>query len=238
MNECAALRGSQRWLQVAVNRCRTIIDDAVAQAINLDRGETVEWRSPLESDCFKEYRDAEFLECTDVRPQHRQLADFWPPGGPVWDGLARTSGGRCLLIEAKANIPEFDTSPTGASGKSLCKIEKAFRETREFLKVRSDTDWTKCFYQYANRLAHLYFLKKLNCVDAALVFIYFTGDDTVPDREASLTRGLADGDRPSDPSSRCTRRCPVDSGQRRRRIHRRRRPQTGHMAIASSTATT
>ena len=189
MNECAALRGSQRWLQVAVNRCRTIIDDAVAQAINLDRGETVEWRSPLESDCFKEYRDGEFLECIDVRPQHRQLADFWPPGGPVWDGLARTSGGRCLLIEAKANIPEFDTSPTGASGKSLCKIEKAFSETREFLKVRSGTDWTKCFYQYANRLAHLYFLKELNCVDAALVFIYFTGDDTVPDREPVSREG-------------------------------------------------
>ena len=36
---------------------------------------------------------------------------------------------------------------------------------------------------------HLYFLKKLNCVDAALVFIYFTGDDTVPGREPVSREG-------------------------------------------------
>lgn len=101
MNECAARRGSQRWLQVAVNRCRTLIDDAVSYAINLDKCETIDWRSPLESDCFREYRDSEFLERIDVRPQHRQLADFWPPKGPVWDGLAQTSDGRCLLSSSE-----------------------------------------------------------------------------------------------------------------------------------------
>ena len=74
-------------------------------------------------------------------------------------------------------------------GKSLCKIEKAFSETRECLRVRSDTDWTKRFYQYANSLAHLYFLKELNRVDAALVFIYFTGDTTVPGGEPVSREG-------------------------------------------------
>ena len=93
--------------------------------------------------------------------------------------MARTSAGWSLLIEAKANVPEFDSNPTGASGRSLTKIREALEETRSFLRVRSDTDWTRCFYQYANRLAHLYFLKELNGIDAALVFIYFTGDTTV-----------------------------------------------------------
>ena len=83
------------------------------------------------------------------------------------DGLTRTSSGRYLLIEAKANIPEFNTSPTGASEGSLHKIRKAFDETRAFLNVHSKTDWSECFYQYANRLAHLYFLRELNKVDAA-----------------------------------------------------------------------
>ncbi len=151
--------------------------------MGLGQSETIEWLSPLESEDFIEYRDRAFLERLGLSPQHRQLADFWPAGGPVWDGLARTSSGRSLLIEAKANVPEFDSSPTGASGRSLTKIEEALEETRTFLRVTSATDWTSCFYQYANRLAHLYFLRELNGIDAALVFVYFTGDTTVPGRD-------------------------------------------------------
>ena len=179
MNKNVALRGSQRWLQLAVNRCPNFIDEAIAKAIDLEPEETIQWLSPLEPDAFTEYQDHAFLERLGISPQYRRLADFWPPLGPVWDGLARTSDGRYLLIEAKANIPEFDTSPTGASERSLHKIRKAFDETRAFLRVRSKTDWSKCFYQYANRLAHLYFLRELNKVDAALVFVYFVGDTTV-----------------------------------------------------------
>ena len=107
----------------------------------------------------------------------------------MWDGLARTTRCRYLLIEAKANIPEFNSSPTEASGESLHKIRKALDETRCFLKVRSRTDWSKCFYQYANRLAHLYFLKKLNGIKATLVFVYFAGDTTVPGRDPVSREG-------------------------------------------------
>ena len=46
-----------------------------------------------------------------------------------------------------------------------------------------------CFYQYANRLAHLYFLKELNKVDAALVFIYFVGDTTVSGKDPVSREG-------------------------------------------------
>ena len=170
-------------LQVAVNRCPSVIDAAIAEALRLAQGESIEWLSPLESDDFTEYRDQEFMEHLGLHPlPQRQLRDFWPGRGPVWDGLARTSGGRRLLVEAKANIPEFDTSRSQASEKSLRKIKAALDETRAFLSVHSKTDWSQCFYQYANRLAHLYFLKEVAKVDAALVFVYFVGDDTVPDR--------------------------------------------------------
>ena len=42
--------------------------------------------------------------------------------------------------------------------------------------MRSTCDWSGTFYQYANRLAHLYLLHELNDVDAWLVFVYFVGD--------------------------------------------------------------
>ena len=189
MNESASLRGSQRWLQLAVNRCPELIDDAISRAVGLSQSEALRWISPLESEGFAEYRDQEFLEVLEITPQHRQLSEFWSAGGPVWDGLARTSGGRHLLIEAKANVPEFDSSPTRASGRSLTKIGEALDETRAFLRVAADTDWTRCFYQYANRLAHLYYLRELNGIDALLVFVYFTGETTVPSREPVSREG-------------------------------------------------
>ena len=119
MTECAAPRGSQRWLQLVVNRCPKLIDNAIGEALGLGQDETIEWLSPLESDCFREYQDQAFLDRLCIRPRHRHLQDFWPNRGPVWDGLAKTSGGRRLLIEAKANIPEFNSSPTAASEESL-----------------------------------------------------------------------------------------------------------------------
>ena len=189
MIDYAAPRGSQRWLQLAVNRCPDVIDGAIAKTMGLEHGETVQWLSPLESDGFAECRDHAFLKRLGIIPQYQRLEDFWPAQGPVWDGLARTSSGRCLLIEAKANIPEFSTSPTGASEGSLHQIRKAFDETRAFLRVRTKTDWSECFYQYANRLAHLYFLRELNKVDAALIFVFFVGDTTVRDREPVSREG-------------------------------------------------
>ncbi len=45
--------------------------------------------------------------------------------------------------------------------------------------MNNKADWSGTFYQYTNRLAHLYFLSTLNKVPAYLVFVYFIGDDSV-----------------------------------------------------------
>ena len=184
MQNGRAAKGSQRWLQLAVNRRPQVMDGALAGALHLERGDAIKWLSPLEEDDppFKEYRDEEFLQRLGIQLEQRPLANFWPRGGPQWDGLARTASGRCILIEAKANIPEFDSTPSAATARSRVKIQQALDDTKEFLRAGKRADWTQSFYQYANRLAHLYLLKKLNKVDAALVFVYFVGDDTISER--------------------------------------------------------
>ena len=58
----------------------------------------------------------DFEECS--------LGDFWPPNGPVWDGLAVTDGGRAILVEAKANIPELDSDPTSARPPSVSQEDQ------------------------------------------------------------------------------------------------------------------
>ena len=165
------------------------MDEAIAEAIGLQRRETLTWPSPLESECFSEYQDAAFLEQLGIRPRRLPLEDSWPKRGPVWEGLARTSCGRYLLIEAKANNQEFHSSPTASSEGSLTKIREALNRTKEFLKVRSETDLSECFYQYANRLAHLHLLRESTKVNALMVFVYFVSDTTVPGSEPITREG-------------------------------------------------
>jgi hypothetical protein len=49
-------------------------------------------------------------------------------------------------------------------------------ETKTFLGVPESSDWLGPYYQYANRLAVLYFLTVKAQVGARLLFGYFTGD--------------------------------------------------------------
>ena len=90
-------------------------------------------------------------------------------------------------MEAKANIREFSSDPSKAGPPSLSRIRGALSETKDFLGIRSETDWSCCFYQYANRIAHLYFLRELNGVDAVLVFVYFLGRNPLPVREGTYS---------------------------------------------------
>ena len=109
----------------------------------------------------------------------RSLEAFWPVRGPQWDALARVGESGGLLVEAKANIPEIVSPGTGAEGERRALLEKSLAELKSYLVVDPNISWSGKFYQYANRLAHLYFLREVNHQDAYLAFVYFTGDSDV-----------------------------------------------------------
>jgi hypothetical protein len=167
-----ANRGSQRWLQVAVNHRPKVLDDPIRTAMRLPSSTAIEWLSPLAIENYLEYRDQPTFDRLRVTLE-KPLSDFWPAAGPVWDGLARTNGGDILLIEAKAHVPEMVTGGTRASAASRSRIEEALKHVQNKLARSGTVDWSGTFYQYANRLAHLYFLREENHVPAHLVYIYF-----------------------------------------------------------------
>ncbi len=170
-----AKKGSQRWLQDYVNRHPEVLNDALHARLGLNDRESITWLSPLENDEYAEYQDEAFLEKLSIHLEKRDLESFWPRRGPCWDGLARTSRGEVLLVEAKANVPELK-STCGACPKSLTLIQSSFAETAAFYGVSESRHWTKQYYQYANRLAHLHLLRQLNDIPAFLVFVYFIND--------------------------------------------------------------
>ncbi len=99
--------GSQRLLQIAVNKKPESLRLALKKSGALRTRETVTWQSPLESEQFVEYRDKAALRKLGVEDSLAvPLSSFWPSRGAVWDGLAVTSLNRPLMVEAKAHIPE------------------------------------------------------------------------------------------------------------------------------------
>jgi hypothetical protein len=175
-----ASAGSQRWLQVAVNRKPQLLTSALQRSGAIGPRISVTWHSPLEGDEFREYRNGTALKNAgiEVASLKKPLEQFWPARGPVWDALGITSEGHPLFVEAKAHIPEAATPATKASAAaSVDLIGRSLGEARQFYAPRATASWSNLFYQYANRLAHQYFLRRVNDIPSVLVFLYFVNAD-------------------------------------------------------------
>jgi len=171
--------GSLKDLQVAINEKKVFLDDEISKVIG--KRVNINWESPLKTDDYAEYRDEHFLRLLDLTNKIKNpLNLFWPNNGPQWDALGINESGEIILVEAKANIPEMASPGTGAKSiKSINKIKSSLADVKKYLNISNSIDWAGTFYQYTNRIAHLYYLKVLNNIDANLLFIYFINDVTV-----------------------------------------------------------
>jgi hypothetical protein len=62
-----------------------------------------------------------------------------------------------------------------ASPTSRARIDAALAETAAYVKAKPWAPWSTAFYQLANRIAHLYFLRK-HGLQAWLLLVNFVGD--------------------------------------------------------------
>lgn len=175
-------RGSKRHLQRLVNLSTDPLGERIRRLVKFDIDEEIIWRSPLSEEYF-EYSDGDFLEVLGLQETTMRypLTEFWPRLGPCWDALAQSNKGRIILVEAKSHIHEL--SPSGDKGDcrakdpaSMERIRESLKATKSFFGSRNENDWTKKYYQYANRLAHVYWFRVLNGIDTHLVYVYFIND--------------------------------------------------------------
>jgi hypothetical protein len=85
-----------------------------------------------------------------------------------------------VLVEAKSHVSEVYGGGCKASARSRKRIDEALELTKRWLGIPSEPDWTGALYQSANRLAHLYFFRKVMGVPAWLVNVYFINDPYSP----------------------------------------------------------
>jgi hypothetical protein len=180
-----AFAGSQLQVQIYVSRKPDVLSEAVSRALAAcgKNVPSVRWTAPLEAELFKEPFDRAFLVALGLEDAAEALRQFWPSGGPNWDALAVLGNGArrdgVLLIEAKSYPEEVHGSGCQATNqKSIETIERSLLAAQKWFGATTESDWTGRLYQYANRLAHVYFLRQELGVDAWLVNLCFTDDMT------------------------------------------------------------
>lgn len=171
-------RGSLKCIQHLINEKPKYLNSIITTHFPDLANENITWLSPLKDDDFAEYKDYSFLNKIGVTSSAIQLKDFWPKRGPQWDALAKTTSGKVILVEAKANIPELKSPGTKAKELSKNLIQKSLSEVKQYLEIYNDVDWSNKYYQYTNRIAHLFYLREKCNISAYLINIYFVNDKT------------------------------------------------------------
>lgn len=150
----------------------------------VDDKSKIDWKSPLESEDFREYRD-DFLDVLALDQKalneaKAKLKDFWPKNGPQWDGLAVVNGAYgqrgLLLVEAKAYPGETKSDLRAECDESVRKIESSISRVQGYYEIQPN-NWTKNCYQMGNRIAYLYFMNEILNIPAWLVLINFIDGD-------------------------------------------------------------
>ncbi len=183
-----AFKGSQRQIQIYVNRYADELSQSMIDALPTLKAlnPRLRWASPLEHECFVEYYDQGFLRAIEHPELTDKLSKFWPSPGAHWDALATVEFGSgpaskgVVIVEAKSYRLEIFGNGCGAREPNRTLIGQSMERTRSWLGVPDDIEdwkWTGPLYQYANRLAHLYFLRQAG-IPSWLVNIYFVDDDS------------------------------------------------------------
>jgi hypothetical protein len=165
-------------MQLYSARQRSALEAALAGALSR-AGESLDWIAPLEDKHFEELLDEAFINALGLGAHSAALRSFWPGSGPRWDGLARLRPSNAvLLIEGKSYPAEMRGSGCQAKDpRSIELIDAALDATKAWLGAPQDADWKGELYQYANRLAHVRFLRDRG-VEAWLVNLCFVNDPT------------------------------------------------------------
>ena len=124
----------------------------------------------------KEYMGIEFLsDIANYRTLKEKFKEYWPRKSQYWDGIILNvdkTTWQYILVEAKAHLGELESDTQAESTESITRINKAFDTTQNRFDITTSNDWSKCYYQAANRLAFINFMLD-NGIRASLLNIYF-----------------------------------------------------------------
>lgn len=179
--------GSEWHLLRYLGYHRKVLSETVIDLIYPGEDKKVEWLDFKFSGNNEPFKQDQELEGLEFLSGKQDVMDkwktFWPQSGTSqnWDAVGWIAPGEneeLLLVEAKAYLGETRSS-CGASEESKEIILAALEKTRKELGGNQPIEnWLNQYYQYANRLAVLYFFMKESkpSINCHMLFINFYGD--------------------------------------------------------------
>jgi hypothetical protein len=199
-----AMKGSKRHVCWYVNEAPDLLNAALFSASpSLVAAASAEpkWVSPLAGDAYEEFWNERFLQRLNLLDDHLEsFREFWPfkpwvngkvspRGTPHWDALAQVplGGDRwgAVMVEAKAHRGELvkPNDRSKADARSLDRIRESFAKVRDYYGVaKTIPPWESRYYQFCNRLAHLWWMNERAKVTTWLVWMLIVDDPVWRDR--------------------------------------------------------
>ena len=118
-----------------------------------------------------EFKGINFLDTKLQDELKNDWSKYWTGNTQSWDGLFY-SNKKVFIVEAKAHLDEIKSKFESKDEKNLNKIKDAMYATQAAMKIVKSEKWIGQYYQLANRLAFLNFLRSHN-IESHLVYIYF-----------------------------------------------------------------
>ena len=144
-----------------------------------------------------EYMGIEFLkDMANYEKLEKNWKEYWAWKSLYWDGIIlniNKTSWQYILVEAKAHLEELESDTQAENEQSITKINKAFDATKKRFNISTSNDWSKCYYQAANRLAFINFMLD-NGLKASLLNIYFING--WKKRDLNRARATPNGTRP------------------------------------------
>jgi hypothetical protein len=174
--------GSELHLLRMLGRHRNFFNERVLEVTKADSVEWLDFPSGekrIESGkpvWGREWQQLGFLPEAD--PARMRWREAWPSLGPNWDVIGKLSYGATrewLLVEAKANTQELESTCAAKDPRSRLLIEQTLTATKTALGVPDNHNWLSPYYQYCNRIAALHCMNNSG-TPARLMFLYFSGD--------------------------------------------------------------
>ncbi len=183
MGQMALGYGSEFHLLRWLGRHRNEFNKRVKDLLNTDNITWLDFNFSNDEIPDKELIGIEFLKNElNYKKVIKLWEREWPQSGKLmnWDLVGYTKQNNkkiWILIEAKAHLRELKQDCKATSSDSIEKIKSALLKTAKNYgaKVSENKPWTEKYYQFANRLYVLDFLKR-NGINAKLINIYFIGD--------------------------------------------------------------